>query len=101
MLMKMVFFIYFRDIKLNAGETGIFIYFRDIKLNAGEAKPDNTDIDKLQKRLDKATNELKKLSEITRKSSKISFDAGARGGAGGVGYSDSGSGKLGGGFYYS
>lgn len=41
---------------------------KDIKLNAGSVKPDNSDVDKLQKRLDKATNELKKLSENSQKS---------------------------------
>ena len=50
-------------------------------------KPDNSDVDKLQKRLDKATNELKKLSENSQKSSKTSVDAAAvfKGGGGKLG----------------
>ena len=51
------------------------LFFRDIKLNAGNVNSDNADIAQLQKRLDKATNELKKLSENSLKSSKASVNA--------------------------
>ena len=51
------------------------LFFRDIKLNAGNVNSDNADIAQLQKRLDKATNELKKLSESSLKSSKASVNA--------------------------
>ena len=44
-------------------------------MNAGNIKSDNADIAQLQKRLDKATNELKKLSENSLKSSKASLNA--------------------------